>query len=238
MPFSGYITGYIVFMFFMIRLWYQFPLHLRINPNFRKRLQAQFCYFLWLSVLVLQVMVLSKVFTIIRIDLQWIMAFVLPLVREFNDRVMNTLICKAAGFQDIAAKFIMKMHLNCSYALFIVIMLGSSATENTSYYILGVDFAINLYLALKIIRLGNNYFPTIPINPNNLELENIRIRKEEILMELVLYETIEVIVPLSYMCTFTMAYYGPNADILGNVGNNYWHYRKVCKGTETHRSNC
>ena len=30
---------------------------------------------------------------------------------------------------------------------------------------------------------------------------------------------------LSYLVCFVAAYKGPNAGVLGNVGNSYWHYQ-------------
>ena len=42
---------------------------------------------------------------------------------------------------------------------------------------------------------------------------------------LVLAETLEFIMPLAYMSCFIVAYYGPNANVLGNVKNGYWHYQ-------------
>ena len=38
-------------------------------------------------------------------------------------------------------------------------------------------------------------------------------------------ERIEFIVPLTYITMMLMAYYGPNADILGNVKLNIWHFQ-------------
>ena len=38
-------------------------------------------------------------------------------------------------------------------------------------------------------------------------------------------ERIEFIVPLTYMAMLLMAYYGPNADILGNVKLKMWHFQ-------------
>ena len=38
-------------------------------------------------------------------------------------------------------------------------------------------------------------------------------------------ERIEFIVPLTYMVMLLMAYYGPNADILGNVKLKMWHFQ-------------
>ena len=44
---------------------------------------------------------------------------------------------------------------------------------------------------------------------------------------LVLCEILEILVPLVYLSTFLIAYYGPNANILGNIRNEYWHYHAV-----------
>ena len=45
--------------------------------------------------------------------------------------------------------------------------------------------------------------------------------------ELILTERIETIVPLTYMICFAIAYYGPNAEILGNVKLDLWHFKPV-----------
>ena len=45
--------------------------------------------------------------------------------------------------------------------------------------------------------------------------------------ELVLTERIETLIPLSYMICFAIAYYGPNAEILGSVKMTLWHYKSV-----------
>ena len=50
---------------------------------------------------------------------------------------------------------------------------------------------------------------------------------QEQIEELVLTERIEMLVPLTYMICFTIAYYGPNAEILGSVKLTLWHYKSV-----------
>ena len=37
----------------------------------------------------------------------------------------------------------------------------------------------------------------------------------------------EAIVPVTFMLIFTMAYYGPNAEIIGNVKFNQWHFKAI-----------
>ena len=43
---------------------------------------------------------------------------------------------------------------------------------------------------------------------------------------LVLAESLEIVIPLAYLVCFVIAYYGPNADILGNIKNGYWQYQE------------
>ena len=50
---------------------------------------------------------------------------------------------------------------------------------------------------------------------------------QELIEELVLTERIETLVPLTYMICFAIAYYGPNAEILGSVKLTLWHYKSV-----------
>ena len=44
---------------------------------------------------------------------------------------------------------------------------------------------------------------------------------------LVLTERIETLVPLSYIAIMVLAYYGPNADILGSVKLAIWHHQST-----------
>jgi hypothetical protein len=45
--------------------------------------------------------------------------------------------------------------------------------------------------------------------------------------ELILTEKIETLVPLTYIICFAIAFYGPNAEILGNVKLDLWHFKPV-----------
>ena len=46
-----------------------------------------------------------------------IMAIVLLLTKEFNDRIISKLICKAAGSEILAAEFVVKFALSLLYSL-------------------------------------------------------------------------------------------------------------------------
>ena len=44
---------------------------------------------------------------------------------------------------------------------------------------------------------------------------------------LILNERCEIVVPLLYILTFLMAYFGPNAELIGNVKLTIWQYQAV-----------
>ena len=78
-----------------------------------------------------------------------------------------------------------------------------------------------MYLVCKAIRLDKR------VCTLEKETKEILSLKEKLIAELVLNETIEMIVPLAYIGSFLMAYYGPNSEILGDIGCTIWQYEKV-----------
>ena len=46
-------------------------------------------------------------------------------------------------------------------------------------------------------------------------------------MSLIINESLEFLMPIAYVICLLMAYYGPNAEILGNIKNSYWQYIEI-----------
>ena len=117
----------------------------------------------------------------------------------------------------------MSVSITCSYVVnnfhcfFISVMLGSYATHLTCWVILGVDFSINIYLCLNIIWIRKR-------ECNNDKKENDIIQS---LLSLIINELVEFVVPLTYIICFLGAYYGPNAELIGNIRSSYFHYIPV-----------
>ena len=44
---------------------------------------------------------------------------------------------------------------------------------------------------------------------------------------MVLSGILEIILPMAYLLAFLAAYHGPNADVLGNIKNDYWHFKPL-----------
>jgi len=57
--------------------------------------------------------------------------------------------------------------------------------------------------------------------------EQIEMDNKKAISKLVLAELCEGLVPLAYAICFAIAYYGPNAELFGNVRNGSWQYKEV-----------
>jgi hypothetical protein len=77
-----------------------------------------------------------------------------------------------------------------------------------------VDFILNLYSSYRIITLHRKI-----VSSDGKEAEKVTKEKTEAILRLFAIETVEILAPLTFAITFLIAYYGPNATILGNIRN-------------------
>ena len=112
--------------------------------------------------------------------------------------------------------------VNAFTALYVSILLGQTATPVTSILILSIDFILNIHSGLKIVNLDRS-----TTTLDDLGRARYLNEREQLVYKLILIELIEVLVPLCYVVTVLVAYYGPNAEILGNIGNDYWQYESI-----------
>ena len=52
-------------------------------------------------------------------------------------------------------------------------------------------------------------------------------RRIGLIQTLIINELVEAVMPVAYCVCILMAYYGPNADVLGNVKNSSWQYSAI-----------
>ena len=87
-------------------------------------------------------------------EYQWILALISPLIREFFVRFSLEISYKSAGNGSRGAysvKFPCMHYMESRHATVLAIILGGVATQTSSYCIIGMDFAINIYHGLKIV---------------------------------------------------------------------------------------
>ena len=223
-PFAN-LAVYLSSFVFLVTLWYEFPERLRADKTERNRIFAYILCYLWYAIVGLQKNGLRMMFVKIPLRLQWFMAIILPIYRKFNMWVMNNIVARwvsGTSKKDLLiAKSYVNIYMNCNYALFIAISIGSTASITTSYCILTVEFIINLKNCWKIINLNRSK------EKNRLARQKLKEKQQEAIVMLALTEILEILVPLAYTMTFVIAYFGPNAEILGNIRNEYWQYHEI-----------
>ena len=148
-------------------------------------------------------------------EFQPALALMLPVLRYGSGWMQNKIVNKIKEENEIPARFAVTCRVACNHALYLSIIFGSTATVVTASVICATDAILNLKSCFHISRLYGEHVseepPKIKINVQNL----------------VTKETLKVLLTITYCLIFCIAYFGPNAEILGNIKNDYWQYRKV-----------
>ena len=219
-PFIGYTVALFAHNSQIFTLWFCIPLSWRRNTQFRRRLK--FCYssFLFMAfVIPVQYGIFGKLFDMIRNPYQPIIALCVPLVREFNSWVMANLNSKAAKSDITGSKLVGGYMVSTWHAVFICYSIGSLTTDFTSWLIMGIDFLINICISVRLVWVKKR-------RPDDIE------KQYELLLEVLIAELTEFLVPLAFLLTFIASYYGPNSTLIGNVGSSYWKYDAVDDGKQ------
>ena len=217
MPYLGF-NFIISQMIFMVGVWFVLPLDLLTKSNFRRKMKIYTYYFLWSLVLVIQNEILAFLFTNLPPKIQWIMAFIIPALRELDKFIRTKMVREMTGNYDESAKVLLGVAINLLYAMIVAVRFVG-AEPITAFLIMIVDFVMHLWLTHQCIKIHEKV--TDCANDGHIR------EKKSALIDIVLAELTEGVTPLAYAITFAMAYYGPNAHILGNVKNSYWGYSKV-----------
>ena len=213
-PFNSALNCYLTIITFYIALWFRFPKAWRNNKEFQIRLRWFFIAITFNQILTLQYSVIARALIVFKDRYQWIIALILPLVREFNGWMNVKLALKSCN-GDGESVFISCIYsVSIKHSLFLAYVIGSRATAITSYIVLVEDFAINVYLCIRLIWTR--------------KMRTIDVRKQiELIQELLINELVEFLIPLEYAICLMTAYYGPNNALIGDVGNSYWQYNAI-----------
>ena len=132
-------------------IWYQFPKEWRKNKTFIRRFRFFIAAHWTQSLIFSEYTILGKLFIIIPEKYQWILAAVLPILREINTLVLPQLAYQSAGANDTSVTIAVAHFVNTRHVIFLSVTLGTAATDLSSWVILGSDNVYNTYLAIKIV---------------------------------------------------------------------------------------
>ena len=203
------------------------------HPDFKIR----FAWFVSITLVLITIVwsysTLGSAYVNVQPEYQWILAFLNPLVREINFKLLHYVTCKAAGSDEGSSgksiKILTRHYAFVKHAVFLAVIVGGVATPTTNYCIASIDFIEAMFDCLKIIRKYNNgqefngkiIFTTFEIPKLELKVDLWITGK---IKELVLTER-QSLHAFTYLTLIIMAFYGPNAEILGNIKLSIWQFQ-------------
>ena len=197
-----------------IAIWFLFPRRVRQNKNLLKRMG-------WAILQSVLVNVYGTINTVIigilrksSDEYQPLLAIVLPVWREIYVWVFIKISHKATDGDQCGSIIYLKFQTNVLYAIQLCIVLGSIATDVTSWVLIGVDYSLNIWLCFKIVWENMK-------NPFLVE------KQIEAIQDLVGCELVEFFLPISFLVSLTLTFWGPNGRLFGNIGNSYWGYTAI-----------
>ena len=194
-------------------LWLILPSHLLKKQDFRRKLKMYMRYFLWFLLMVVQNEVLSLLFANAPSGFQFLVIILVIGCHKFDWKVRSRLITKMMGKLDETAMVLLSVNVDVLYSIFIAVRLvGAELATVCCSVVLG--FIFHFLLTCRIIQEFRKL--NIDLLENENSARNMRIKK------LVITELIEGLTPIIYGICIAMAYYGPNAHLLSNIGNTYW----------------
>ena len=215
-PLIGYINFFTMTVTCLTQIWFQFPSGWRENKGFRKRLKWNLFTILILNLTVGGYIGFTAALVLTPSGFQWVTAIVLPIYREMNVWIITSLLKKCHDGDPLGGKIYIVQCISNMHASFLTYSVGTVATMTTSCVIIAIDFIINLVITLKIIRMKDKE-----------ENQENTMEKIDLMLDLVVSELTETLAPLTYLGCLLMAYYGPNAETIGNVRNSWFHFSAI-----------
>ena len=192
------------------------------DPLINSKLKFYCFYLLTTCTSVMSCLAIFGMHLIMNKYIQWMNVILLAVSRKTFGSFMSKFICQASVSENtLTVKGISYIQEAVLYKSFIISIISINSNKIVCYLFLGVPFMMNLYLCSQVIKLHGK------ITNNVNHEESLQLRKEELLMKLIVNEITELLTPVIFVITFVMAYAGPNATIIGNVQNNYWQYHKI-----------
>jgi hypothetical protein len=157
----------------------------------------------------------TKMFLLFPERFQWTLAVLLPIYKELNMWIGKQLGSKCANGDEQSMIISITLLWDTRHSLFCSYTIGGSiANFSTEVVMLVTDFLTNVYISVRIAWLNKAH-------PNSEK------KQIELLIDLIIAELVEFVVPLVYLLSFCTAYFGPNASIIGNIKNDYWQFEQV-----------
>ena len=140
------------------------------------------------------------------------------MAEAFTSFIFGKIMNKIVGQDNERANFSLEAQINVHFRLMSATYL-LRARNATFVSTVVVDILLQIIMTYQIIK----WHKKVTVDQNEI----LKKKKRKAVLNLVLVELCEGLVPMAYALSFSMAYYGPNAELLGNVKSEYWQYEAV-----------
>ena len=205
-------------------MWY--ALQQNIKVKYQDRYKAFIHYLLLASAIpVVAPMIiesLNEISTATGINLKWIIAVLLLFMKMKSNSWMVKFLTKFALPTKLnQAKSLVTVENGVMFKSIILILIGSKTDVVTGYCFQGISMIMLMRSIRNIVHLHQSKCKC------HLNHDASKKRTQELLTTLMLNETLDLFTTIAYVLCTTVAYYGPNAEIIGNIQNNYWQYHII-----------
>ena len=190
------------------------------KDEYREKLRNHFLFvLLWLFVVFIQVPILRMIFQRLEnTNAQCIVAILIPASKICNKRIFSKIVNRISGIENETANAALAVAINICFGMIVATRLVKARYATVGCMII-VELMVQLAMSYRIITLHKKVVFH--------GYEENKAEKKKVILKLVLAELCEGLIPLAYAICFAMAYYGPNANLIGNVRNDYWQYKAV-----------
>ena len=151
-------------------------------------------------------------------DAQCVIALLVPMAEAFTSFIIGKIMNKICGKDNERANFSMESQINLNYRVFATTYLVEAPNATVVSTVI-ISILQQMIMNYQIIK----WHKKVTVDENDLHKKE----KWNAVLDLVLAELCEGLAPLAYALSFAMAFYGPNAELLGNVKSEYWQYTAV-----------
>ena len=138
-PHFGTLIRVVNVVAFGIIFWIEHPSSLRSDASFKKRLRMYLLLRITRQFIYQGYAYSAIFFEKMPIKYQFILAFFAPLGRHVSGFVQSKIADKAKGENDKGVKFAVNCNVACTHALYLAIIIGSTASNLTSMLICAID---------------------------------------------------------------------------------------------------
>ena len=212
-------------IFWPVSIWFLFPSNMRDGcTSSRKKILWYICLMMLRSLMAASY---TKVTLLLLIESEHIgprellglyLGILLPLIKKFNTWWYRKIALRILGSENELVDFGSIIVVGYLHSFSLALLLGSSEINGLTYtkYLLIVgDCIFNTWTLFSILRLHKK------VSDEQKKMKIIALKC------LALKEFLRILVPAVYFFSFIIAYYGPNADVIGNVKNDYWQFEKA-----------